>query len=112
MSFVDLIAIALEWLNAYRARDLFIIDLYAADALLQCNCGGKTELSGTQAISAYWRQRLTEKVAGELISLRSYGSDIVVLLFRESDEIVKVTLTFNPDGSLRRSQCDPSSTFR
>lgn len=104
MSAVDLMAIAIEWLDAYRAGDLFIVDFYADDASLQCDCAGKTETRGLHAIASYWRQRLVGKPAGELIDLQWDSSD-VVLHFRVSDEIVEAVLTFNPDGSLRRSRC-------
>ena len=106
MSSVDFVAIAIDWLDAYRAGDIFIIDFYDIDASLRCDCGGEKELYGTHAIATYWQQRLVQKPARELIELRSDGSD-VVLHFRVSGEIVKATLTFNPDGSLRHSRCGP-----
>ena len=43
MTSVDLMAAAIDWLDAYRAGDLFIVDCYADDASLQCDCGGKDE---------------------------------------------------------------------
>ena len=78
MSSVDLMVIAIDWLDAYRAGDLFIVDCYADDASLQCDCEGGKELRGTDAITAYWHQRLVEKPAGELIDLQWDGSDIVL----------------------------------
>lgn len=104
MSSIDLIAIAIDWLDAYRAGDLFIVDCYADDASLQCDCGDKKELRGAHAIAAYWHQRFVETCAGDLIDLQWNGSD-VVLHFRASDEILQAVLTFNPDGSLQRSRC-------
>jgi len=106
MSSVDLMAIAIDWLDAYRAGDIFIVDCYADDARLQCNCGGKTEFRGTHAIATYWSHRLVEKPAGELIDLQWDGSD-VVLHFGVSNEIVQATLTFDADGTLRHSRCGP-----
>ena len=104
MTSVDLMAAAIDWLDAYRAGDLFIVDLYADDASLQCHCSGKKELRGTDAITAYWRQRLVEKPAGDLIDLQWDGSD-VVLDFRVPGGIVQAMLTFDADGSLLRSRC-------
>ena len=106
MSSIDLMGIAIDWLDAYRAGDDFIVDLYADDASLQCNCGGKKELRGTDAIAAYWRQRLVEKPAGELIDLQLDGCNIV-LHFCVPGEVVQATLTFDADGLLRRSRCGP-----
>ena len=103
---VDLMAAVIDWLDAYRAGDLFIVDCYADNASLQCHCGGEKELRGTDAITAYWHQRLVETPAGDLIDLRWDGSD-VVLDFRVPGGVVQTMLTFNADGSLLRSRCGP-----
>ena len=106
MTTVDLMGLAIDWLDAYRAGDLFIVDCYADDASLRCDCGGEKELRGTDAITAYWRQQLAENLAGELIDLQLDGSDIV-LDFRVPGGVVQTMLTFNADGSLLRSRCGP-----
>ena len=106
MSSVDLMGIAIDWLDAYRAGDLFIVDCYADDASLRCDCGGGNELRGTDAITAYWQQRLVENPGGELIDLHWNGSDIV-LDFRVPGGVVQATLTFDADGALLRSRCGP-----
>ena len=106
MTSFDPMAVAIDWLDAYRAGDLFIVDLYAEDASLRCDCGGEKELRGAGAITAYWQQRLVEEPAGELIDLQWEGSN-VALDFRVPGGIVKAMLTFNADGSLRRSRCGP-----
>ena len=106
MSSADLMAMAIDWLDAYRAGDLFIVDCYADDASLRCDCGGRTELLGTDAITSYWHQRLVEKPAGELLDLQWNGSD-VVLDFRVTGGTVQARLTFDADGSLVRSRCAP-----
>ena len=106
MTSVDLMAAAIDWLDAYRAGDLFIVDLYADDASLQCHCSGEKKLRGTDAITAYWRQRLVENPAGDLIDLQWDGSD-VVLDFRVPGGVVQAMLTFDADGSLLRSRCGP-----
>lgn len=97
-----------DWLEAYRAGDLFIVDYYGYHASLQCDCVGGNELRGTDAITAYWRQRLIEKPADELIDLQLDGSDIV-LHYRVAGGIVQALLTFGAGGSLRRSRCGPLS---
>ena len=57
----------------------------------------RKELRGTDAITAYWRQRLAETPAGDLIDLQWDGSD-VVLDFRVPGGIVQATL--RPRGYL------------
>ena len=106
MNSVDLMGIAIEWLDCYQAGDVYIVDLYAEDASLQCACEGRKELRGKGAIAAYWHQRLVEKPAGELIDLQGNGSDIV-LDFRVAGSVVEAVLTFDADGSLVHSRCGP-----
>ena len=106
MTSVDLMGVAIDWLDAYRAGDLFIVDLYADDASLQCHCGGEKELRGTDAITAYWRHRLVENPAGDLIDLQWDGSD-VVLDFRVPGELCRRCSRLMPTGSLLRSRCGP-----
>ena len=106
MSSVDLTVVAIDWLEAYRAGDLFIVDCYAADASLQCDCVGGNELRGMDAITAYWRQRLVEKPADEIVDLQFDGGDIV-LHYRVAGGVVQAQRTFDADGSLRRSRCGP-----
>jgi len=103
---VDLMGLANDWLDAYRAGDLFIVDCYADDASLQCDCGGKTQLRGTDAITTYWRQRLAKNPAGDLIDSQWDGTN-VVLDFRVTGGTVQARLTFDADGSLVRSRCAP-----
>jgi hypothetical protein len=102
----DLLAVAIDWLDAYRAGDLFIVDCYADDASLQCDCGGRKDWRGTDAITAYWHQWLVERPAGELIDLQWKGSD-VVLDFRVPGGVVRATLIFDADGALLHSRCGP-----
>jgi hypothetical protein len=106
MSSPDLLGIAIDWLDAYRAGDLFIVDFYAEDASLHCDCAGNKQLRGAPAIAAYWHQRLAETPANDLIDLQWDGSD-VILHFAVPDGVVKATLTFDADGALRRSRCEP-----
>ena len=50
----DPIAIVVDWLDACRKRDLAaLLDLYAADASLECACDG-ISIQGHSALEAYW----------------------------------------------------------
>ncbi|WP_407113136.1 nuclear transport factor 2 family protein [Bradyrhizobium sp. LMG 9283] len=60
MSF-DPMAVAIDWLDAYRAGDIeAILDMYAEDAVVHCGCGGVKTISGREALRAYWLDRLRE----------------------------------------------------
>jgi hypothetical protein len=103
MNFFDPMAAAVDWLDAYRAASPSIVDLYADDASLDCDCT-KTSIAGRAAIAAYWQQRFGEMPAGELEDLQPDGTAIVVT-YRVRDELVQASLNFNDDGKIKRSEC-------
>jgi ketosteroid isomerase-like protein len=110
MSF-DPMAEAIDWLDAYRASDISIVDMYADDAALECACTGAATFAGRDAISAYWQQRFLRAPAGELVDLYMKG-DAVALSYRASAETVLAILTFNDEGKIVRSTCGPVTARR
>jgi hypothetical protein len=102
MSTFDPMAAALDWLDAYRAASLSIVDLYAELASLECACGGRRIMVGHDAITAYWGQRFREKPA------QHTGPDIVVS-YRVPDAVVQALLRFDDVGKIERSRCGPLS---
>jgi len=107
MSSFDPMAAAIDWLDAYRAKALSIVELYAEDAALECACGGAKVLHGRTAIAEYWRQRFAEKPAGELTDIHPEG-DYVVVGYRVPDCVVQAILRFNSEGKIRFSICGPA----
>jgi hypothetical protein len=105
MSF-DPMAEAIDWLDAYRASDISIVDMYADDAALECDCAGSSTFAGRDAISEYWQQRFLRAPAGELVNLYMEGS-AVALSYRAFAETVLAVLTFNDDGKIVLSTCGP-----
>jgi hypothetical protein len=108
MSTFDPMAIAIDWLDAYREGSCSIVDLYASDAAVECCCGGMKVIYGRGAITEYWIQRFAEKPAGELQGLQMYG-EAVVIAYGAGDGLVQATLYFGRDGKIARSVCGPAS---
>ena len=106
MSTFDPIAIAIDWLDAYREGAISIVDLYASDAAVECCCGGMKVVHGRDAITTYWIQRLAENPAGELHELQIKGGQILIS-YRTPSGLVQVTLHFGSDGKIARSVCGP-----
>ena len=53
----DPMAVAVDWLDAYRAARINqIVGMYSADAVIECACGGHKMIYGREGIAAYWRQ--------------------------------------------------------
>jgi ketosteroid isomerase-like protein len=106
MSSFDPMAVAIDWLDAYRAADLdLLVGLYASDATLEC---GKTVIAGPEAIAAYWRDRFTKAAAGELEDLTAAGSDVVVS-YRLPTGIGHTSISFDQVGKIRRCSCTVAS---
>src|SRR5690349_20716439 len=105
MSSFEPMAAAIDWLDAYRAADLSIANLYAVDAAVEC-CDGHTTVVGHDAIAEYWRVRFAEKPAGELEALRADGETIVVS-YAVPGDILTVALEFSQTGQSIRSRCRP-----
>lgn len=102
----DPLAVAIDWLDAYRAGSHSILGFYTDEAGLDCGCGGRKELFGRDAIAAYWRRRFAESPAGELLDLQLKDGD-AVLEYRVNGAVVKAVLRFDGEGRIRRSFCGP-----
>jgi hypothetical protein len=108
MSTSDPMAAAVDWLDAYRAAELSIVDFYADNAILECACAGPKALAGSAAIIEYWRQRFAEKPAVELVDLQLAG-DLIVVNYRVLDGVVQALLKYNGAGKIEHSRCGPIS---
>lgn len=106
MSSFDPMAVAIDWLDAYRAASLSIVDLYSDGASLECGCNAQQVIAGRRAIAAYWKQRFVDKPAGELEDLQPDGGAVVVS-YRTPGGVVRAILEFDAGGKIRRSRCGP-----
>jgi len=95
-------AAAIDWLDAYRAASLSIVDMYAEDASLECACDGRKVLVGRRAVTEYWKQRFVEAPAHELEDLQGDG---IAVTFRVPAGIVRAILNFEACGKIERSRC-------
>ena len=108
MSSFDAMAAALDWLDAYRASDLSIDDLYTVDAQILCGCGGEKAMSGSLKRKSYWRARFIDKPAEDLIDLADCGGEIVAVTYRTPQDVVQATLSFDADsGLISLHRCGP-----
>jgi len=103
----DAMAIAVDWLDAYRAARLeTILDLYDDDASIECGCGGAKILVGKPALREYWAQRLGETSALELDDLQPVN-DGIALAYESGGEIVRVVFSFSAAGKIVHARCGP-----
>ena len=105
----DAMAIAVDWLDAYRAAKLdTLLDLYEDDASLECGCGGQKVLIGKAALKQYWLQRFAEKSPLELDDIQPAG-DGVALTYQTDEGLVRVVFSFNATGKIARTHCGRSA---
>jgi ketosteroid isomerase-like protein len=104
----DTMAIAVDWLDAYRSGNLnAILNFYDDEASLECGCGGQKILVGKAALREYWVRRLAEPAALELEDLQPDGDD-VALAYSTDEGLVRAVFSFNDAGKIARSRCGPS----
>ena len=108
MSAFDPLGAAVDWLDAYRARALSILDLYADDATILCGCGGEKQLADPQARRSYWTSRFAEKPATGLVDLEHRGGDVVAITYRTPMDVVQAVLSFDAaSGLITLQRCRP-----
>lgn len=107
----DQVALVIDWLDACRNRDLAaLLDLYAGDAKLECQCG-ETEVSqGRAELESYWRPRL-KMLAPSAFALEditpSAGSVVLDYLNHEGKP-ARIAFAFTRDGKIQRTSCAPA----
>jgi ketosteroid isomerase-like protein len=105
MTPVDPMAVAVDWLDAYRAARINqIVGMYSPDAVIECACGGRKVIHGREDIAAYWRHRFNETPALELEDLQGDGG-AVVISYRTSSGTVRARLDIAEDGMINRCRC-------
>ena len=104
----DPMAVAVDWLDAYRAARIKnqIVSMYSPDAVIECACRGRKIIHGQEGVAAYWRHRFIEMPALELEDLQVDG-DTMVISHRTSSGIVQALLDIAEDGMIIRCRCGP-----
>ena len=96
MTPVDPMAVAVDWLDAYRAgRINQIVGLYSRDAVIECACGGNKTIYSDEGIAAYWRRRFLEAV---------------MMTYRTSSGLGEALLDITEDGLIACCSCGPVLT--
>ena len=103
----DPMAVAVDWLDAYRAARINqIVGMYSPDSVIECACGGRKIIHGQEGIAAYWRHRFLEMPALELEDLQT-GGGVVVISYRTSNGTVQALLDIAESGVITRCRCGP-----
>lgn len=102
----DPTAVAVDWLDAYRAARIHqMVRMHSPDAVIDCACGDSKVIYGEEDIAAYWKHRLTESPALELVDLQVAGEDVLVTYRTRSGMIVEALLNIAEDGLITYCSC-------
>jgi hypothetical protein len=109
----DRVAVVVDWLDACRSRDLnTLLDLYAVDARLECNCDSVKVHRGRTELEAYWRPRLDSPTPVAFgVEEITPGPDGVVLDYLSYEgKPVRIHFRFNDFGKIMQTRCEPAGT--
>jgi hypothetical protein len=107
----DSLALAVDWLDAYRKKSLDVVGMYRPDAVVSCACGSAKRIVGVSALETYWRDRFDQRPAMELIDLEPRGEDVVSITYRTSFDVVQTLLKFEEKtGKIAWQRCGPETS--
>jgi ketosteroid isomerase-like protein len=107
----DQVAVVVDWLDACRNRDLTaLLDLYADNAKLECQCGEVEVSQGRAELESYWRPRLTTLApsAFGLEDITPAAGSVVLDYLSHEGKPVRIAFAFTRDGKIQRTSCAPT----
>lgn len=104
----DQVALVVDWLDACRNRDLAaLLDLYADNAKLECQCSEAVVSQGRAELESYWRPRL-EALAPTAFGLEEIAPEdgrVVLDYLSHEGKPVRIVFAFTRDGKIQRTSC-------
>jgi hypothetical protein len=108
----DTLAVAVDWLDAYRGKSLDITEMYEQGATISCGCSGLS-IGGASAIESYWTERFRAQPALELVDIVPTDGSAVFISYRTSVATVKAVLGFGTgSGKIAWQRCGPDAIIR
>ena len=111
----DRIALVVDWLDACRNRDLAtLLDLYADDATLECQCGEAEVSEGRAGLESYWKRRLGTLAprAFGLEEIMPTADGVVLDYLSHEGKLVRAAFSFTRDGKIRGTHCLPAAELQ
>jgi hypothetical protein len=108
----DQVAVVIDWLDACRHRDIeALLDLYALDASLQCECDKLKFCRGRTQLQEYWRSRL-DAVSPNAFALQEIApcsGGVELDYIGHEGKPVRVFFAFTDDGKIMQTSCGPAA---
>jgi len=111
----DQVALVVDWLDACRNRDLAtLLDLYAEDATLECQCGEARISEGRAGLESYWKPRLgtLAPTAFGLEEIMPTADGVVLDYLSHEGKPVRVAFSFTRDGKIQGTHCLPAAELQ
>ena len=108
----DQIALVVDWLDACRNRDLAtLLDLYADNATLECQCGEAKTSEGRAGLESYWKPRLDTlaPTAFGLEEIMPTTEGVVLDYLSHEGKPVRIAFSFRHDGKIQATHCLPAA---
>ncbi|HWV43029.1 nuclear transport factor 2 family protein [Pseudorhodoplanes sp.] len=99
-----------RWMGAAKSGDLAgLMDMYRADATLECACTGPAVYAGSEAIRQYWAPKLRDAapLAFSLLQTKEENGRISVDYLSFEAKPVRMFITLDEAGKIVRSICGP-----
>ena len=107
MKACDPMAVAVDWLAAYRAAQIDqMVGMYSSDAVIDCACEGDVSTYREDGIASFWQRRFIESPALEIVDLQFGGGEVVVT-YLTSSGTVEALLDVGDDGLITGCSCGP-----
>jgi len=107
----DQMGLVVDWVDACRRGDLAaLLDLYTADAELECTCNGKHSYRGRSELEAFWRPLLSTfssvRFGLEEIKPVPHGVDLEYSVAGALR--IRASFRFSPEGKIHSTLCVPA----
>ena len=104
-------AVVVDWLDCCRSRNVeALLDLYAEDAGLECDCD-KARISGRTQLAAYWQPKLSAGIVPAAFGLEEIipvGDFVMLDYLNFAGTPVRITFTFDASGKISHTRCGPA----
>ena len=111
----DQIALVVDWLDACRNRDLaMLLDLYADNATLECQCGQAKISQGRAGLESYWKPRLDTlaPTAFGLEEIMPTTDGVLLDYLSHEGKPVRIAFSFTRNGKIQATHCIPTAELQ
>jgi len=108
----DQVAIVIDWLDACRRRDLMtLLDLYAPEASLLCECEKRKICRGRNQLEEYWRSRLDSNApnAFELEEIAPASGGVELDYLSHEGKPIRIVFALSTEAKILQTRCGPGN---